>query len=168
MRVICSKCQRILADEGSRSDLVQRRLCTGCARAVGPGSRPRALSEALEDIPGPVVVIDPDGRVLAANSAVAGMLGRERDALLGLRGGEAMTCAYAQLPEGCGNTVHCRECTIRRTVMAVYEDGRPRLGVLAYLRAEAMPLDVVLSARPYAGCVLVSVESASPACGARG
>jgi PAS domain-containing protein len=163
MRIVCSKCQRILHDDGSRADLVERRLCDGCGRAVGRGTRPLGLSQALDRVPAAVLVVDPEGRVLAANAAMARALGRDRDALLGLRGGEAMTCAFALLPEGCGNTVHCRECAIRRTVMAVYDDGRPRVGVRAYLRASAAALDVVISARPYDGCVQVTVESVGPA-----
>ena len=44
-----------------------------------------------------------------------------------------MECAYAKLPEGCGNTKHCVACTIRNNVMATFETGRSLRQVPAFL-----------------------------------
>ena len=41
-------------------------------------------------------------------------------------------CAYATLPGGCGNTIHCDGCTIRNTVMDTFQTGKSHLKKPAY------------------------------------
>jgi hypothetical protein len=50
----------------------------------------------------------------------------------GQLGGDAFECRYAKCPEGCGKTVHCKTCTIRRTVTDTLRSGRSHIGVVAY------------------------------------
>lgn len=47
-------------------------------------------------------------------------------------GGNAFGCNYADLPGGCGNTAHCKTCTIRMTVMDTLQSGKSNIRVPAY------------------------------------
>ncbi|MBN2104037.1 hypothetical protein JW835_08370 [bacterium] len=48
-------------------------------------------------------------------------------------GGDAMECVYARLPGGCGNTIHCKTCTIRNSVTETFNTGKSLRKVPAYL-----------------------------------
>jgi hypothetical protein len=52
---------------------------------------------------------------------------------VGFRGGDVFECAYASLPGGCGETIHCEACTIRNTVMDTFKTGKSHLKTPAYL-----------------------------------
>jgi hypothetical protein len=43
-----------------------------------------------------------------------------------------LECAYARLPGGCGNTEHCKACTIRRTITTTHATGDGKVNVPAY------------------------------------
>ena len=62
----------------------------------------------------------------------------------GLLGGEFMECKWARLPEGCGQTVHCAACAIRRTVMDTMATGQAHEDVPAVLNRsdESGPADL--------------------------
>ena len=57
------------------------------------------------------------------NQAAARALNKPPHQLFGLLGGDAMECVFARRPEGCGRTVHCKTCSIRRAVLATAEQG---------------------------------------------
>jgi len=78
-----------------------------------------------------VLAVDETAHVQIVNTAAEALLGRPRSAVEGLPGGDALECAYARRPEGCGNTIHCKACTIRRTVMKTHETGCTQTEVTA-------------------------------------
>ncbi len=82
----------------------------------------------------------------------------------GFLGGEAMECVNARLPEGCGETEHCRTCTIRRTVMDTHLSGQPHERVATALDRVDGPVrfwvSTELLVRPGGGVpvVMVTIE----------
>jgi PAS domain-containing protein len=98
------------------------------------------------------------GRLLGANQSAADMLGKSREELVGLLGGEAMECVYARLPGGCGGTVHCQTCMIRRTVSETHADGHPRVDVPATLEAGQGPACLLISTDYRDGLVWVRIS----------
>lgn len=135
MRIICSYCRAEIGEKAPyESTLVSHGLCECCAADLMQEFKTCQLGEYLDQFEEPVAQISEAGRVIAANEAMAKMLGREDRDLFGLLGGEVMECAYAQLPEGCGETQHCYACSVRRTVQETLRTGRPAEGVQAYLR----------------------------------
>ncbi|MFT3917540.1 MAG: hypothetical protein QM704_26670 [Anaeromyxobacteraceae bacterium] len=108
------------------------------------------------------MVVDGDGRVVAANRQAGAALGREPSQLRGLLGGEAMACVYSRLPGGCGKTVHCKDCTIRNTVTKVSKTKRPLLHQDAYLRQGDGVHQLRISARPTKEFVEVTIEAMGP------
>ncbi len=84
---------------------------------------------------------------------------RRVDEVRGLKDCEALACAHSRLPEGCGRTVHCRECAVRRTVQEVARTGRAREHVPAYLDTDAGRVDLRIGVRLVGnGVVRVTVE----------
>jgi PAS domain-containing protein len=164
VRVICSYCRRVLvADPGSRITDVSHGMCSPCADHFERLWAGMPLAEYLDGLGSPIVLTDGDGHVLAMNQQLAELLGIERAGAVGLRGGEAFACVHSRLPEGCGRTVHCRECAIRRAVEEVARTGKPREHVPAYLDRPEGRIDLRISARPgKAGIVQVVIEELGP------
>jgi hypothetical protein len=91
------------------------------------------LQQYLDGLGAPIVVVDPSGTVKTANKQARALLQRELSSIEGYRGGDVFECAYAGLPEGCGNTIHCSGCTIRRAVMETFDTEESKLKVPAIL-----------------------------------
>ena len=90
------------------------------------------LGEYLGKFDKPVFVVDADRRLIACNGPAEQVLGWDRDAMRGLRAGEFMECEHARLPEGCGRTIHCRDCQLRRSIAETIETGQAQVNVPAY------------------------------------
>ncbi len=94
------------------------------------------LARYLDAFPEPILVTTGDVRVRAANSAALRLLGKPVAALEHQLGGDVFECAYARLPEGCGRTIHCSGCAIRRAVTETFRTGKPCYRVPAMLNRE--------------------------------
>jgi hypothetical protein len=135
MKLVCAGCGTHLGDKSStvfREDVVSHGLCKSCYRhflaQVG-----MPLAEYLEGLPAPVVAVTPEGTIGAINAQASQLLGKSPAQVQGLKGGDVFECAYARLPEGCGQTVHCSGCAIRNTVMDTVRTGKPHIREPAYL-----------------------------------
>lgn len=117
------------------------------------------LDEYLDGLGRPILLVDGTGRVLAMNQQLADLIGADAKGTVGLLGGEAMACVHSRLPEGCGRTVHCRECAVRRSVETVARTGKAMKRVSAYLDTAMGRIDMKVSAKPAkAGIVQVTIE----------
>jgi PAS domain-containing protein len=162
--LVCSYGRKTIRDErGGPACDVSHGMCPSCADHFERLWKGMPLSEYLDTLPQPVLVVNGDGCVVAANQKLAALFGRDRVELRGLRGGEAMACVHSRLPEGCGKTVHCRECTIRRAVAKVAKTGVAQKRVPAYLQTKDGRVDLRISAKARDGLVHVTVEEARPA-----
>ena len=144
MKVVCSYCRSSWAAEGP-PDMVSHGICEGCFAFYERTWDGLSLGEYLDDFDEPVIVVSDEGRVLAVNEKMAEVLGRTDREARGLLGGEVMVCAYARLEGGCGQTVHCSACTIRRTVEAARDTGEAQENVLAYLERDDGPVHLRIS-----------------------
>jgi len=162
--VVCAYCRKTISDDrsGGACD-VSHGMCRSCADLYERLWNGMPLSEYLDTLDQPVIVVNGDGCVMGANQKLAHVLGRERADLRGLMGGEAFACVHSLLPEGCGKTVHCRECTIRRTVEKVAKTGRPVEKVPAYLDTKDGRVNLRISVKAKGGLVRVIVEELKPA-----
>ena len=159
MLVVCSYCHaKIREDASGRSFDVSHGMCLPCADHFERLWGGMSISEYLDALPQPVLVVNADGRVVAANQQLATLFGRDRAEMRGLLGGEALACVHSRLPEGCGKTVHCRECTIRRAVTRVAETGEAQERIPAYLKTRDGRVDLRISVRAKDGLVKVLVE----------
>lgn len=163
MLVICAYCRKTISDaRGGGACDVSHGMCQSCADHYERLWNGMPLSEYLDTIPEPVIVLNGDGCVMGANQRLAAMLGRDRVEMRGLMGGEALACVHSLLPEGCGKTVHCRECTIRRAVQKVAKSGHPMNRVPAYLQTKEGRVNLRISVKAKDGLVRVIVDEVKP------
>lgn len=86
----------------------------------------------LDLIDEPVLVLDSLGIVKTANDSGLKLLDKDLDSVEEQLGGDALECAYASLPEGCGKTEHCKTCAIRNILMDTLASGKSYTNVPAY------------------------------------
>ena len=159
MKVVCSYCRADLGEkEPLGNDMVSHGMCTACADYFSKQWSGLDLGEFLDRYDRPVLAVNPDGRIVAANQHMADLLGKSERDLFGLLGGEVMECRFARLPGGCGETVHCKTCTIRNTVMAVMERGESREKVRAYLNRLERRVELTISAYKRDRVVLLMID----------
>jgi len=135
MKKVCSWCKKNLENVPSElfSDaVITHGICVDClARHIGP--QQSGLLEYIDGLAAPVLVVDTSGCVKTANRLARTLLQKELPEIEGFRGGDVFECAFATLPGGCGNSVHCDACTIRKTVMDTFQSGESHLMTPAYL-----------------------------------
>ena len=164
MKVICAGCGLELGERPAESlgpDSVSHGVCEPCAiRFLAKTGVP--VGEYIESLPLPTVLLTAEVAVNSANSSALSLLGKEPADLQGRPGGEVFECMYAELPEGCGKTVHCSGCTIRNTVMDTWETGDLHLRVPAYLQQSpggvTTRLKFLISAEKKGGMVFLRIE----------
>ncbi len=162
MLVVCAYCRKTISDARGAATDVSHGMCQACAEHYEKMWNGMPLSDYLDTLPQPVIVMNGDGCVVAANQKLASMFGKDKAHFRGLMGGEAMACVYSLLPEGCGRTVHCRECTIRRAVDKVAKTGHPLKKVPAYLQTKDGRVNLRISVATKDGLVRVTVEELKP------
>ena len=123
---ICAWCeQELSSDSGQPDGLVSHGICTECRDYFFPRrGGPPSFRAFLDRLSVPVLLVDNDVKVVLANGKACALLGKEPEEVEGRYGGEAVECAYARLPGGCGKTLHCKSCTIRKTVLHTHTTGQ--------------------------------------------
>ncbi len=163
MLVVCAYCRKTISDDrrGGSCD-VSHGMCASCADHFERLWQGMPLSEYLETIDKPVVMMNGDGAIVAVNQKVATLFGREKADMRGLLGGEAFACVHSLLPEGCGKTIHCRECTVRRAVESVARTGKPLERIPSYLDTKDGRVALRISVKAKDGLVRVVVDEMKP------
>ena len=160
MKVICSYCRKKMGEkEPFNDDRVSHCMCQECYGYYQEQINGLSLDKFLGRFEAPVLIVDKDGRIVAANKMAETMTGKSQREISGLLGGEVMECAYARLPEGCGQTVHCVACTIRRTVMAAMESGEPQMHIPVKLRQEDREIAMIISTEKIGSLVRIVIEN---------
>ena len=136
MKVLCAWCKKEIGDnpnqdEGSNFEITHG-ICEPCSDYFF-SDRPHTIDKFLNQLKAPVLMVNPKGEVVLANKTALQLLDKDLESVGGLKGGDVMECAYAKLPEGCGNTEHCAACTIRNNVMATFKTGKCLRRVPAFL-----------------------------------
>jgi PAS domain-containing protein len=164
MKRVCAWCGKSLGTAFSdvHSDaLITHGICDECAfhlRAqVG-----MPLRDFLDGLGVPVLLLDSDGNVKTANKTVRQFLKKDLTQIEGNKGGDVFECRHATLPGGCGKTVHCSGCTIRRTVMDTFSSGKSQEKLRAYLNREtpdgSQPLRLLISTEKVHDVVLLRID----------
>jgi len=153
MKRVCAWCHRDLGQtpaENLDEQTVTHGICEDCAKRFLE-DEPKCLRDFLDRLGVPVLVLDPVARVLAANSHAQNLLGKALPTTGRLMCGDAIECANAKLPGGCGHTEHCATCTIRNAVLETFATGRP------FVRVPAYP-DLELGKETKTMCLRISTE----------
>jgi len=124
MKTICTFCNTVITEGIPEDNRVNHGVCQSCYRNILKNYGFN-LQMFLNMLDAPVLLVDADARVLAANTLAIAAVGKPVDRVTGKLCGTVLDCINAFLPEGCGNTPECPDCTIRSTVNETFETGRP-------------------------------------------
>jgi hypothetical protein len=135
MKRICAWCKKDLGSSSS-SDVtgdgpITHGICGDCTRKT-LSFKAKSLRDFLDQFSRPVFLVDSEGRIVTGNTIGFSLLQKKPEEVEGELGGDAFGCRYAKFPGGCGNTVHCKTCTIRITVMNTLQSGKSNIRVPAY------------------------------------
>ena len=136
MKRVCAWCTKEMgAVEGSShpDTEISHGICGSCADNF-TFQQGVPFQRYLDSIPVPVLAVDRFVVVKAVNRKACDMLGKEPREIVQHLGGNVFECAHARLPEGCGRTIHCSGCVIRKSVTRTFETGEPQISVPATLR----------------------------------
>ena len=164
MQRICSSCQMPLGKEAEDtlfSRDILHSLCDDCSNLFMT-QMGMPINHFINGFTVPVIIMAQDGSVGMANSRAHTLLGKAHAQLAGRQGGDIFECEHAAEPEGCGRTVHCSGCTIRRSVMDTMKTGLPHVRIPATLKVgkpgEHQPIAMQISTQKILGFVLLKIE----------
>lgn len=127
MKKVCAWCLKELgkiSDSRYQDNVITSGICNECAEHFVANKPGRKIKEFLDSIELPIFVVNSKFQVQTANKSALNMLKKDIEQVGGYFGGDAMECAYARLPGGCGKTEHCNACTIRKTVAESHATGK--------------------------------------------
>jgi len=164
MKQVCLYCGRYLGSVVAAPDdptLISHGICSICLpRFMSRIGKP--LTDFLDTLPGPIFVVDADCRIVGANTLGLQQLSKDLDTIEGQLAGNAFECKHAKLPDGCGRTLHCKTCTIRRAVTKTAETGESCHRVPAFLDladiSKDMRIRFLISTEKVKGAVLLRIE----------
>ena len=129
MKAICAWCGAniVCAGETAPSGTqVSHGICAPCAENF-EFQNGVSLQRFIDSLPVPVLLVDADCRTEATNKTAREQLGKSSEAVRGELLGTVFTCVNSGLPGGCGRTIHCSGCAIRRTVNRTLATGEPQV-----------------------------------------
>jgi len=155
----CSICKAAL--DPARTGLVADGICPSCLKELLTHAR-KPLQVFLDNLGVPILLLDDDARVKLANRQALEFLRKDPASVRGRYAGDAIECSYAHKGGGCGKTMHCRACTIRRTVLDTYASGKPFFRVPAYtdiaVFAESKPMRFLISTEKVGELVMLRID----------
>ena len=158
--MICSYCNRYIKEkvpyEVTRTT---HGICPECYVSLMQQNESLSYDEYLETFEVPVLVVDAERRITAANQAALTMIGQPVERVVGLLGGEAMECLHAGLPGGCGRTIHCETCTIKNLVMRTMEQRKSFHNEVVTMLTERGKCDFLVSTLFNGGLVQIVFEA---------
>lgn len=137
IRRVCAWCSKDMGSAGGLGPYrhpVTHGMCGACSHILS-NFRDLPLDNLINQLGGPIMVVDENSSlVVTANEEAAAVFGKTVEEMAGQRGGNVMECVHAREPEGCGRTVHCTGCTIRRLVLrtAASGDGEDQASAFQY------------------------------------
>ena len=135
MRKVCAWCKKELDSSNADAEIedapITHGICGDCFRKT-LSFKANSLKRFLDQFSEPIFLVNSEARIISANNAGYFLLRKRPSEVDRKLGGDAFSCKYADLPGGCGNTIHCKTCTIRTTVMNTLQTGRSNIRVQAY------------------------------------
>lgn len=109
---------------------VSHGICRSCLDVymVGLGI---PMKQFLDTLKVPIFIMDQERRIQGANDLGRQLVSKDIGQITGYLGGEVFQCVHASEPGGCGQTLHCRSCVIRNSVLKTFETGEACIHVPA-------------------------------------
>jgi hypothetical protein len=167
MKKVCSFCSTVIAPGTVPDEPATHGICPDCYDRI-LDNHGFNVNKFLDLLDSPVLLVDSDVRVLAANALALALTGKPMAAIRGSLGGDVLECINASRPKGCGKTELCPDCTIRASVNETYTTGRPvsrRAAVLIQKDGSTLKkIPFCVSTRKDGDVVLLRLQPAKEAC----
>lgn len=138
-------------------------ICRDCLTTL-MGEVGTPLQEFIGSLDVPVVLVSGNVEVAAAHPEAFPWVDGESERVQGLLGGEIFQCVNASLPGGCGRTLRCSACAIRKAVEHTHATGEALERVPASLTTGSVgaevPKDLQVSTEKVGDRVLLKIEPA--------
>lgn len=135
MRKVCAWCQKEIDPDGSAaasSDTpISHGVCLDCVPKFF-SFMGKPMRDFLDEFSGPVFLVDSTGKVISSNNKGLALIDKEPDEVEEQKIGHVFECQHTEHGVGCGNSIHCKTCTIRKAVTETAKTGEARLQVPAY------------------------------------
>lgn len=160
----CARCKTELTSPGGNTltPVTSAGICPRCVEQIEV-TQVMDICQYLENLPAPILVVDGDAVVRGANTKACKAVSKDLPQILNMRGGDVFECIHAKSPEGCGRTMHCSGCTVRRAVVDTLSTGVAMSGihveVMQRINNEDRPVMLTISTQRLANCVLFQIES---------
>ncbi len=115
IKVLCAWCNSLINEGVTMDGQVSHGICPDCHSAF-LSDKPQTLKGFLDQLETPVLVVEDSSRILFANNPAVHLFDKTSEEIHGELGGDLMECENSRKPGGCGNTLHCKACAIRRSV----------------------------------------------------
>lgn len=162
---VCAWCGKSMGTVDAEFDPTHRvthGICAGCGCGLLQAGEEIPAQEFLDRLGLPVLVVDAQGRPLAASGRARELLGRDFPYFPGFTGGAVIDCVHSDAEDGCGGPVLCRSRVISRAVAETFETGRACVAMPAYPDARSGEAGgfprLKVSTEKVDGCVVLRVE----------
>jgi hypothetical protein len=122
MKTVCSFCNTVIRPGTTPDAPVSHGICQSCYDRILT-SHGFNIRKFLNMLDAPVFLVDDDVNILAANTLALSTVKKPVEQVQGIICGKVLECINAYLPQGCGKTPFCPDCTIRTTVNETYATG---------------------------------------------
>lgn len=160
MRYVCAWCLKDISpvNESIHSDTeISHGICSSC-RDNAKFQEGVSLQCYIDSFAIPIFVLGSDMRVRGVNRRAREVLGKEPTEIMEQLAGNVFECEYARHPEGCGGTIHCSGCTIRKTVTDCFQTGEPHNRVPAYLNQDSRSIKLSITTLKVSDLVVLQIE----------
>ncbi|GAB4272613.1 MAG: hypothetical protein Kow0029_11400 [Candidatus Rifleibacteriota bacterium] len=128
MKTKCAWCQEEIKSTQNISTEEQfpisHGICKKCAaQLVNEIATP--LRDFLDTFTAPVMLVDNSNSVFMLNKSAQTISNFNFSSTDCLKCGIVIGCPHSDKPEGCGSTIHCKSCVIRRSILHTDSTGEP-------------------------------------------
>jgi hypothetical protein len=134
MKVICAWCKKEITTLLEKANLkvdnfpVSHGICDKCSKKV-LGDNFKTVKEFLDGFQQQIMLVDNLNNSIVTNEAARKASGIQIYLNDSFKCGQIIGCLHAEEPQGCGATVHCSSCVIRKCILHTDKSGEPCIEV---------------------------------------
>ena len=126
MKLVCSRCRKNLGEkEPVKDTATEITMCVECLEFLDKQWRGMTVGDYLDTLDAPIMLVNAERRMVSCNKKAEKVLGKSRGIMRGLMAGEFLECHNSIMSEGCGKSIHCSACVIRKSIEGTIKTGEP-------------------------------------------